>query len=243
MGSLLCMGAGGHADARVNFHLPNRVLVVHIRRRTHLVSNAMRAKSPERTDCEAAIVPLCLPNDISGAPPPLSHPTGIHAEYSLEHTDETAMTGTASYDTTKALTNAEMLSAYPEVRVLANRDITLQDGLDGIKSFFMYVLEWTHSIPDFINLNNDDKNLLMESSWCDLCILQFAANNQTASTIFQFGNGLPFSVQQIEDQTLRCLVDSVRNEILSWLRKMNIDLVEIAHIKALLLFNTGEPMV
>ena len=235
MGVLLhtCM----HADARVNFHLPNRVLVVHIRRRTHLVSNAMRAKSPERTDCEAAIVPLCLPNDIYGAPPPLSHLN------SLEHTDETAMTGTASYDTTKALINAEMLSAYPEVRVLANRDITLQDGLDGIKSFFMYVLEWTHSIPDFINLNNDDKNLLMESSWCDLCILQFAANNQTASTIFQFGNGLPFSVQQIEDQTLRCLVDSVRNEILSWLQKMNIDLVELAHIKALLLFNTGEPMV
>ena len=184
-----------------------------------------------------AIVPLCVPNDYEGAPPPLSHPTGIDTEGCMpQHNSEG---GTFYYNTAKALINAEMLSTHPEVIVPADHDVT--DGVNGIKSFFVCILEWAYCIPEFARLSKYERDFLIKNSWCDLCTLQFAANNQTSSTIFQLGNGLSFSLQQIQDQTLRHLVNRVKDEIVSWLNTMSIDSVELAHIKALLLFNSGKP--
>ena len=222
-------------------HTPSIHAVVQMRR-VQLAPSAMIAKSPsplEISECEAAIVPLCVPNDNEGAPPPLSHPTNNDAEVSTP--GHNAGEEIVHYNTKKALINAEMLSAYPEVIVPADNDVTLQDGLDGLKSSFMCILEWAYYIPEFAHLSNYERDLLIDNSWCDLSTLQLAANNQTASAIFHFGNGLSFSLQQIQDQTLRHLVDRVKDEIGSWLNMMSIDSVELAHIKALLLFNSGKP--
>ena len=211
-------------------------------RRVQLAPTAMIAKSPsplEISECEAAIVPLCFPNDNEGAPPPLSHPTYNDTDgCTLGHNAEGE---TVYYNIKKVLNNADMLSAYPEVIVPADHDVTLLDGLDGMKSSFMCILEWAHYIPEFARLSNYERHLLIDNSWCALSTLQLAANNQTASTIFQLGNGLCFSFQQIQDQSLRHLVNRVKDEIVSWLNTMSIDGVELAHIKALLLFNSGKP--
>ena len=231
--------------ARALYTRPSIHAAVQMQRTQPAAPGAMRAQSPsplELTERAAAIVPLRVPNVAKGAPPPLSHPNGMDNFGVMGCTPQhNATGGTIYYDTTKVLTNAEMLSAYPEVSVLADRDVTLLDGLDGMKSFFMCILEWAHYIPEFTRLSNYERDFLIKNSWCDLCTLQFAANNQTSSTIFQLGNGLCFSFQQIQDQTLRHLVDRVKDEIVSWLNTMSIDSVELAHIKALLLFNSGKP--
>ena len=227
-----------------SLHALSNHVAVQLRCTQIAAPSAMRAQSLsplEMSECEAAIVPLCVPNDYvyEGVPPPLSHTIQHDTEGCMpQHNSEG---GTFYCNTTKALINAEMLSTHPEVIVPANRDVTLEDGVEGIKSFFVCILEWAYYIPEFTRLSNYERNLLIKNSWCDLCTLQFAANNQTASTIFQFGNGLSFSFQQIQDQTLRHLVDRVKDEIVSWLNTMSIDSVELAHIKALLLFNSGEP--
>ncbi|KAL5473850.1 hypothetical protein EMCRGX_G028412 [Ephydatia muelleri] len=67
---------------------------------------------------------------------------------------------------------------------------------------------------------------------------EFAAHNRQASSALILANGLSFRYDQIEDLVFQEIVDRTLNEVTSWLESMTINEVEIAHIKALLLFNS-----
>ena len=179
-------------------------------------------------------------NAADGAPPPLCH-------LAPNETDQldfspSADAYTSPYDTFQALMNADMLSegSSLDIAVPADRHVTLEDGIGGLKCYFLLALEWVYCIPAFVRLSFDDKNNLIKSCWCDLCTLLFAAQNRSAFTGFVLANGLSLQYYQIQDPKFQDLVDRMLNEVISWLRNMSINNVEIAHIKALLLFNSGE---
>ena len=187
-------------------------------------------------------------NVTDDAPPPLSHPALSQPDlYSPTATNLRSpfATYTPPYDTFQALMNAEMLSggySSLEITAPADRRIVLEDGLDGLKCYFLSVLEWVYCIPEFVRLSDDDKSVLIKRSWCDLCTLLFAVHNRSASFTgtLVLGNGLTFQTNQIQDLAFQDVVDRVLNEVTSWFESMDISKVEIAHMKALLLFNSGE---
>ena len=196
----------------------------------------LRAQSPRPLDDQGEAVAVHLHSNVSeDTPPPLSHHDEGQQEPSAMYT--------SAYDTFQALMNAEMLlheSDSPEITVHVGRPVTLEDGFEGLKCYFLSVLEWVHCIPEFVILDMDSKNKLIQSCWCDLCTLQFAIHNQQASSTLVLANGLSFRYDQIQDLAFQEIVDRTLNEVTSWLKSMTINEVEIAHIKALLLFNSGE---
>ena len=204
----------------------------------------LRAESPRPLDDIGEIVTVHHHSNVTDdTPPPLSHPALSDAGQ-LDYSGRlSSAVYTSVYDTFQALMNAEMLlheSDRLAITVHVDRPVTLDDGFEGLKCCFLSVLEWVHSIPEFVRLDVDNKNRLIQSCWCDLCTLQFAAHNRQASSALILANGLSFQYDQIEDQAFQEIVDRTLNEVSSWLERMTINEVEMAHIKALLLFNSGE---
>ncbi|KAL5475615.1 hypothetical protein EMCRGX_G025448 [Ephydatia muelleri] len=202
----------------------------------------LRAESPRPLDDIGEIVTVHHHSNVTDdTPPPLSHPALSDAGQ-LDYSGRlSSAVYTSVYDTFQALMNAEMLlheSDRLAITVHVDRPVTLDDGFEGLKCCFLSVLEWVHSIPEFVRLDVDNKNRLIQSCWCDLCTLQFAAHNRQASSALILANGLSFQYNQIEDLAFQEIVDRTLNEVTSWLERMTINKVEMAHIKALLLFNS-----
>ena len=214
----------------------------HVQRDRSTHSYTLRAATPsplEKEGDEAITVFLDM-NVTDGAPPPLRHlaPNEIgQLDFS-----PSAEVYTSPYDTFQALMNADMLSegSSLDITVPADHHVTLEDGIGGLKCYFLLALEWVYCIPEFVRLSLDDKNNLIKTSWCDLCTLLFAVQNRSSLTTFVLANGLSFQYYQIQDLEFQDVVNRVLNEVISWLNNMSIDKVEIAHMKALLLFNSGE---
>ena len=219
------------------------VQVRHVVRGESTEMRLLRAESPRPLDDKGEIVTIHHHSNVmDDTPPPLSHPALSDAGQ-LDYSGRLSLPYTSVYDTFQALMNAEMLlheSDSPAITVHVDRPVTLDDGFEGLKCCFLSVLEWVHCIPEFVRLDVDNKNKLIRSCWCDLCTLQFAAHNRQASSALILANGLSFRYDQIEDLVFQEIVDRTLNEVTSWLESMTINEVEIAHIKALLLFNSGE---
>ena len=201
-------------------------------------SYTLRAASPSPLEKEGEAIAVFLDiNATDDAPPPLCHLETDQLDFL-----PSAEVYTSPYDTFQTLMNADMLSegSSLDIAVPADRHVTLEDGIGGLKCYFLLALEWVYCIPEFVRLSLDDKNNLIKSCWCDLCALLFAVQNRSADTAFVLANGLSFQYYQIHDTKFQDLVDRILNEVISWFRSMSIDNVEIAHIKALLLFNSGE---
>lgn len=226
---LKCIAAGMKMEA---------VQVDNIRHDQPTRVHKLRAESPSPLREEEGAVPAHLHrNVLYNASPRLCHPAPFSKEGSAQR-----LSPTSAYDTFEVLMNAEELlkgQKSPQVTVPVDRPVTLDNGLDGLKCCFLSMLEWMHCIPEFVQLDLEDKNKLIRSCWCDLCTLQFAVQNWPMSSSLVLANGLSFQYDQIQDQAFQNVVDRVLNEVTPWLGSMSINTAEIAHIKALLLFNSG----
>lgn len=138
------------------------------------------------------------------------------------------------------LMNADMQSEgqLEEVKTTAE-SIKLEDLFEGIRSSLLKVIEWAKRIPAFINLSLDDQVKLLKASWCEHCCLRLAARNGPKSESIVLGHGLACKKDRIEDPEVRRVLQRIFNEVAYWLDYLNVDRVEIACLKGIILFNPG----
>lgn len=136
------------------------------------------------------------------------------------------------------LMNADMQSEgqLEEVKTTAE-SIKLEDLFEGIRSSLLKVIEWAKRIPAFINLSLDDQVKLLKASWCEHCCLRLAARNGPKSESIVLGHGLACKKDRIEDPEVRRVLQRIFNEVAYWLDYLNVDRVEIACLKGIILFN------
>ena len=102
--------------------------------------------------------------------------------------------------------------------------------------------KWALSIPSFKSLSPDCQAKLLQSSWCELCVLKFAAMQtfqDQDETTFVFSSGCSYSKQQVADQKSKQVLCDVKHHVSYWIDQMNIDRTELSHLMTLLLFNPG----
>lgn len=139
------------------------------------------------------------------------------------------------------LVNADMQSdSQPEAMKKQANNIKLEDLFEGIKASLLKVIEWSKRVPAFGNLSLDDQVKLLKSSWCEHCTLKLAAQNGPKSDTVLLANGLSCSKDNIEDPEVRRVLFRVFNELAYWLDYLNVDRVELACLKGILLFNPGK---
>jgi hypothetical protein len=136
------------------------------------------------------------------------------------------------------LVNADMQSeSQPEAIKKQANNIKLEDLFEGIKASLLKVIEWSKRIPAFGSLSLDDQVKLLKSSWCEHCTLKLAAHNGPKSDMVLLASGLSCNKEQIEDPEVRRVINRVFNELAYWLDYLNVDRVELACLKGILLFN------
>jgi hypothetical protein len=139
------------------------------------------------------------------------------------------------------LVNADMQSeGQPETMKTQASNIKLEDLFEGIKASLLKVIEWSKRIPAFGSLSLDDQVKLLKSSWCEHCTLKLAAQNGPKSDTVLLANGLTCSKDNIEDPEVRRVLFRVFSELAYWLDYLNVDRVELACLKGILLFNPGK---
>lgn len=139
------------------------------------------------------------------------------------------------------LVNADMQSeGQPEAIKKQANNIKLEDLFEGIKASLLKVIEWSKRIPAFGSLSLDDQVKLLKSSWCEHCTLKLAAQNGPKSDTVLLANGLTCSKDNIEDPEVRRVLFRVFSELAYWLDYLNVDRVELACLKGILLFNPGK---
>ena len=139
------------------------------------------------------------------------------------------------------LVNADMQSeGQAEELKPVDHNIKLEDLFEGIRSSLMKVIEWAKRIPAFVGLSLDDQVKLLKAGWCEQCNLRLAARNGPKSDCFMLGNGVQCKKENIEDPEVRRVVVRITNEVAYWLDYMNVDRVELACLKGIILFNPGK---
>ena len=138
------------------------------------------------------------------------------------------------------LVNADMQSQGPPEEIKpSERNIKLEDLFEGIRSSLLKVIEWAKRIPAFVGLSLDDQVKLLKASWCEHCTLNLASRNGPKSDTILLGHGLSCSRSQVEDPEVRRVISRVFNELSYWLDYLNVDRVEMACLKGIILFNPG----
>ena len=170
---------------------------------------------------------------------PLTTPTGSLTPQQRSFTPP-SLDASTSQVSVSVLVNADMQSegqAEPVKTTATN--IKLEDLFEGLKTSLLKVIEWAKRIPAFVSLSLDDQVKLLKSSWCEHCTLKLAAQNGPKSTTVLLASGLTCSRDQIEDPEVRRVINRVFNELAYWLDYLNVDRVELACLKGILLFNPG----
>lgn len=139
------------------------------------------------------------------------------------------------------LVNADMQAeSQPEAIKKQANNIKLEDLFEGIKASLLKVIEWSKRIPAFGSLSLDDQVKLLKSSWCEHCTLKLAAQNGPKSDTVLLANGLTCNKDNIEDPEVRRVLFRIFSELAYWLDYLNVDRVELACLKGILLFNPGK---
>ena len=176
----------------------------------------------------------------SSLPQPLTPQARSFTPPNLDSTPLNPPAASANQVSVSVLMNADMQSEGQPEEVKSTADsIKLEDLFEGIRSSLLKVIEWAKRIPAFINLSLDDQVKLLKASWCEHCTLKLAARNGPKSENIVLGHGLACKKDRVEDPEVRRVLQRVFNEVAYWLDYLNVDRVEMACLKGIILFNPG----
>ena len=138
----------------------------------------------------------------------------------------------------------DSLAMLPELPVVLQqmglgKMFGLDEEIEEVEKILVCIHKWAVSIPSFKSLTPDHQTKLLQSSWCDLCVLKFAAEQNSQEDTFIFSDGCSYSKQQVEDQKCLEILYDIKNCVSYWLHSMNVDRTELDHLMALLLLNPG----
>ena len=169
---------------------------------------------------------------------PMSTPTSLASSQQRLFTPP-SLDSSNSHVSVSVLVNADMQSEQAEPVKTTASNMKLEDLFEGLKTSLLKVIEWAKRIPAFVSLSLDDQVKLLKSSWCEHCTLKLAAQNGPKSECVLLANGVSCNRDQIEDPEVSRVINRVFNELAYWLDYLNVDRVELACLKGILLFNPG----
>ena len=143
--------------------------------------------------------------------------------------------------TASVLVNADLQTDTPPEKVSTlTGNVLLKDIFEGARQSLLNIIEWVKQIPAFTALNLQDQMKLLKSSWFELVLMRLATNLRQESGSVLLGSEIKCFKDQIEDPDIRRIMEQVSNNISYWFDTMDVDHVEMACLKGIVLFNPGE---
>lgn len=123
---------------------------------------------------------------------------------------------------------------------LIDKCVLAQDLVKELEACLTMMIQWSMKIPEFRNLGEEEQVCLLRNSWCEQCALQFAVWNASKSSTLGVRDGWSIAPDQIEDTAVHQIMRGVV-EVTYWLEHLNVDRMEIACMRGIMLFNPGMP--
>lgn len=151
--------------------------------------------------------------------------------------------GPQSQVSANVLLNADIQADEPPEQVtFTETGVKLEDIFEGARQSLLKIIEWGKRIPAFTLLSLDDQVKLLKRSWCEHVLLKLCTRMGPRSDTIMLSSGLTCRRDQIDDPEIRRVVENLTREVAYWLDILNVDRVEMACLKGIILFNPGECM-
>lgn len=110
---------------------------------------------------------------------------------------------------------------------------------EAIDKQLLTLVEWARRIPHFVDLSVADQVALLRSGWNELLIAAFAHQSMSTATddSITLARGLHVYRDNAHDAGIGAIFDRVLTELVSKMREMAMDSVELGCLRATVLFN------
>ena len=115
----------------------------------------------------------------------------------------------------------------------------VHEEIEELSNVLKCILKWAVSVYSFNSLSPKSQEKLLQSSWCEICVLKIAIMQIAQDSTFVFSNGCSYTMEQIEDKRYLQILCDIKYHVTSWLNYMNVDRTENGHLMTLLLLNPG----
>ena len=217
-------------------------------------SQSYRTRSPTNPDS-----PLSNYSGLSGSRPGSTHTASSYSERSrISHRSRsTSYSGpiAASLSTTHItnppnpqytyITLEDLLRAEPTltnaqtISPFANQ-FTSEDALSTTSTSLHLIITWTNHIPAFCNLPSDVQMKLMKNCWGELLCFVMATHTAKGGGKLQSNASNTYDINQTPFPGFDYVMQRVLSELTSWILDRQLDDVELACLKVIILLDPGE---
>eukprot|EP00731_Ephydatia_muelleri_P004251 Em0002g427a len=134
--------------------------------------------------------------------------------------------------------NVEIL--LPHIPVTSrhiSKTFGVHEEIEELSKVLKCILKWAVSVSSFQSLSPKCQEKLLQSSWCEICLLKIAFMQIAQDSTFVFSNGCSYTMEQIEDKRYFQILYDIKCHVSSWLNYMNVDRTENGYLMTLLLLN------
>ena len=102
------------------------------------------------------------------------------------------------------------------------------------------LFEWAKRIPHFVELHRLDQVALLRAGWNELIIASLSYRSVQYPNTIRLGNDLNVGMELASSVGMDPIFERVLVELVTKMRDMKMDLVELGCLRTIVLFNPGE---
>lgn len=136
----------------------------------------------------------------------------------------------------KKITQAEALF-NPDKRNSEQESCSIDTLYQSLEMQLNRLPDWAKSIDKFQELETDDQVSLLRGNWREILSCSVAHRSLLYDDVLLLANGSIFSVETCSDESLKYLLQRLLEDIINIMKDLDIDRVELALLKLILLFD------
>ncbi|RNA44373.1 Retinoic acid receptor RXR [Brachionus plicatilis] len=128
-------------------------------------------------------------------------------------------------------------SFFNKLENLYEAEFTISSFFDAIEKQLKIIPLWATSIPQFNELDLDDQVCLLRAIWRELLCSCLTYRSLQYNESLLLSNGQLVRISACPDENLRYLLERLSSDVISVMKELKLDSVEMACLKAILLFD------
>lgn len=154
---------------------------------------------------------------------------------SLFEDEETALTKSEQSFLDKLVELENVL--YPTIENPTNSECSIELILDSAEKQLKSLPIWAKSITEFTELDLDDQVSLLRNNWREIICFCFTYRSIPYEDALLLANGYLFKIESCQEENLKYLLQRLNQDIVSVIRDLKLDIIELACLKCIMLFD------
>lgn len=129
-------------------------------------------------------------------------------------------------------------SFNPKIKISDPNPCSVEALYESIEQQLGRIPQWAKSIEQMKELEIDDQVSLLRANWREILCISLAHRSIICENTLLLATGSLFTAEKLSDVTLQSLVHLLISDIVNRIKELDIDRIELAFLKLLLLFDS-----